>query len=51
MALDEREGLKIQLYNIIKKINNEEETLLNAEQSKKDMKVYYIWGPPNSGKS
>ncbi len=46
MALDEREGLKIQLYNIIKKINNEEETLLNAEQSKKEMKVYYIWGPP-----
>ena len=35
MTLDERERLKIQIYNIIKKINNEEETLLNAEQSKK----------------
>lgn len=51
MSRKEHDELKIQLYNIVQKINNQEETLLRVERSKKDLKVYYVWGPPNSGKS
>ena len=51
LSREECDELKIQLYNIVQKINNQEETLLRVEQSKKDLKVYYVWGPPNSGKS
>ena len=51
MSKEERAKLKIQLYNIVEKINNSEETLMSAENSKKNLKVYYLWGPASSGKS
>ena len=51
MSQEERKKLNFKFYNTISKINYDEETLFNNKNSKKEIKIYYIWGPHCAGKS
>ena len=54
MTKEERDQLPIQLYKVVKAINQEEGNLIDLskdEQRKEDMRVYWIWGPSGEGKT
>lgn len=54
MTKEERAQLPIQLYKVVKAINEEEGNLIDLskdEQRKDDMRVYWIWGPSGEGKT
>ena len=44
MGKDKRKYLQCQLYNIVQKINDIEDTILNKDNNFKEMKVFYIYG-------
>lgn len=51
MSKDERENLPPQFYNIVHKINEEEEADLTPEDLYKEMKVHWYWGESGAGKT
>lgn len=51
MNKEERELLPINYFNIVNKINQEEDANIEIEDLAKDVKVYYIQGPPGIGKT
>ena len=52
MTKEERNELPIHYHNIIKKINMEENNVMNTEDIyKPDIKVFYFYGPSGIGKS
>ena len=51
MSRVEREDLDIKYFNIVNKINQEEDKEINIKDWHKDVKVIYICGPSGSGKS
>lgn len=52
MTREERNQLPLQFYNTIKKINTEEDNMMDVEDIyKPDVKVYYFYGPSGIGKS
>ena len=52
MSKEEREELPFQYYNLIKKLNTEENNVMDTEDIyKPDVKVYYFYGPSGIGKS
>lgn len=51
MPKEERELLNCSYYNIVNKINDEEDSKIRCRDLFKDLKVIYIWGPSGIGKS
>ena len=52
MSRKEREELPFQYYNLIKKLNTEEDNVMDVEDIyKPDVKVFYFYGPSGIGKS
>ena len=52
MSREERNQLPISYYNTVKRINTEEDNMMNIEDIyKPDVKVYYFYGPSGIGKS
>ena len=51
MTKEDRELLPINYFNIVEKINQEENANIDIEDLKKDVKVYYIQGDPGVGKT
>lgn len=51
MTKEEREVLPANYFNIVSKINQEQEADIEIDDIKKDVKVYYIQGPPGIGKT
>lgn len=51
MPREERKNLPACYYNIVKKIEGEEDKLLKGSQMYKEMKVYWYWGDSGLGKT
>ena len=52
MSKEERNQLPISYYNTVKKINTEEDNMMDTDDIyKPDVKVYYFFGPSGIGKS
>lgn len=51
MSKEEREDLPIQYYNIVNKINDEEDSDLSIDNISKKVEIYYISGPSGVGKT
>ena len=51
MSPAEREGLPVNMYNIIQKINAEEKKYIKGTEYHKDVAVYYVYGDSGSGKT
>ncbi len=51
MSKEERENLPPQFYNIVHKINEEEDADLSPEDIYKEMKVHWYWGESGAGKT
>lgn len=51
MTPQEREGINSNMYNIVAKINNEENKYVKVEDYYKEIKVWYIWGESGVGKT
>lgn len=51
MKKEEREELPPQLYNIVQKINMEEEADTTPQELYKEMEVYWYWGESGAGKT
>ena len=52
MTREERNQLPLQFYNTVKKINTEEDNMMDVEDIyKPEVKVYYFYGPSGIGKS
>ena len=51
MTKEERENLPINYFNVVEKINKDEDANIDIEDLAKNVKVYYIQGPPGIGKT
>lgn len=51
MSKEERDNLPIQYYNIVQKINIEENNILDANNAYKQVTVIYYWGKSGVGKT
>lgn len=51
MSKEERQDLPLQYYNVLKKIEDEENRPHNVKDVGKDVDVYYIYGPSGYGKT
>lgn len=51
MTKEEREGLSLNMYNIVNKINNEENKAVPVKDYYKKIEVYWICGESGSGKT
>ena len=51
MSKEEREELPLQYYNVLKKIQDEENRPHKVSEVGKNVKVYYIYGPSGYGKT
>jgi len=51
MSKDEREELNYYYYNIVQKINDEEDMEVKEEEYVKDLDVIYVYGPPHISKN
>lgn len=51
MSKEEREGLSLNMYNIVNKINAEENKAINVKEYYKKVEVYWIYGESGAGKT
>ena len=51
MSIDKREELNYYYYNIVEKINDEEDMVLKEEEFVKNLDVIYVYGPPKISKN
>lgn len=49
--MDDLSGLNLNMYNIVKKIEDEKKKIINPQDYYKEVEVYWIWGESGAGKT